>query len=207
MFGRQLYIGTFDGNKHKIINLTIKETSDSPKGFFAYCNGTVKNLTVQGTYNVNSPAVGGIIGYSDEGCTVENCVSDVTITNSYSTDSTTYPSGTAGIVGFVSGDATVNISGCINLGNITAKTNIAGIVSGSTYDNNLEAIVNVNKCINVGAITSENMYIAGISCITISSTGIYLRVIRGETLNFDASWLTWLNQSARRPAMTERTSP
>ena len=163
------YIGTFDGNKHKIINLTIKETSDSPKGFFAYCNGTVKNLTVQGTYNVNSPAVGGIIGYSDEGCTVENCVSDVTITNSYSTDSTTYPSGTAGIVGFVSGDATVNISGCINLGNITAKTNIAGIVSGSTYDNNLEAIVNVNKCINVGAITSENMYIAGISCVKCES--------------------------------------
>ena len=163
------YIGTFDGNKHKIINLTIKETSDSPKGFFAYCNGTVKNLTVQGTYNVNSTAVGGIIGYSDEGCTVENCVSDVTITNSYSTDNTTYPSGTAGIVGFVSGDATVNISGCINLGNITAKTNTAGIVSGSTYDNNLEAIVNVNKCINVGAITSETIYIAGISCVKCES--------------------------------------
>lgn len=63
--------GTFDGNGHKINNVSIPENSYSYAGLFGVVTGTIKNLGVSSDIAGCSTA-GALAGYVNEG-TVEYC--------------------------------------------------------------------------------------------------------------------------------------
>ena len=73
------FTGSFDGQGHKISNLSIKKTTtnvpaNNYQGMFGYINkGIVKNLGLAGGSIAGSTNVGGVAGYS-MGCTIQNCI-------------------------------------------------------------------------------------------------------------------------------------
>lgn len=177
------YKGTFDGAKHEIKGLIINSSdTNNPQGLFcSVYGGTVKNLVVQGSI-ISSCYTGGITGYLNGG-TIENCVNNVEITNSdsigtggivgYVANSTatikncvnirnvnSSQSTVGGIVGTtdVMSETKVSISKCINMGEISAPSIVAGIL-GLAYT------ITIENCINLGKVISTNedySYAAGI---------------------------------------------
>lgn len=109
-------------------------------------NGTVKNLTVEGTVT-GFAVVGGIAGRI-ENTRIENCVSNVTVTAS---------TGAGGIAGYALGN--IEIFQCVNLGDITVtasnSSGFAGGISGYCSD------IQVVQCLNRGNI-SGNSGIGGV---------------------------------------------
>ena len=174
------YKGTFDGAKHVINGLTINSSdTNNPQGLFcSVYGGTVKNLVVQGSI-ISSYHTGGITGYLNGG-TIENCVNNVEITNSATNGTTggivgyvenstatikncvnmakvvSTKSTVGGIVGATGDTSNVSISKCINMGEISALSIVAGIL-GLAYP------ITIENCINLGkVISTSNMLAAGI---------------------------------------------
>lgn len=84
------YCGTFDGNGHTIYNLSI--TADPNAGdseaaaMFAWSNGTIKNLTIDGATVNGNHYVATLVGYMQIG-TVENChIKNATVVNTHMDD-------------------------------------------------------------------------------------------------------------------------
>lgn len=162
--------GTFDGKGHKISNLYVNRASRA--GLFASIFGAIiKNLTVEGTVVGSSSSgteptgVGGIVGYSSSQILIENCVSNVNVSSSCEN--------TGGICGYVNDvdsvirncvnighiesslDKTGGISGnpvivynCANFGEVSGKSNVAGIAGNTEKD--------VSLCYNAGAIWASD---------------------------------------------------
>ncbi|MBU5430527.1 leucine-rich repeat protein [Kineothrix sp. MSJ-39] len=82
-FMLEYFEGSLDGQNHTItLALTEDKThEDSIVGLFQNLNGTVKNLTVDGSMEVEdeSITVGGLAGYVGEQLLISNCRSDVNI--------------------------------------------------------------------------------------------------------------------------------
>lgn len=150
-----------DGNGHTISGMYINangETGNTNFGLFAKMNnGTVKNLTIDQSYICVSGAagsVGGIVGYTLSGCTIENCAVNVTID--------VYDGTVGGIVGTLGGGRVAgesyandevapcsNVMGCTFGGTITqvkegAVSYIGGIAGSSSG--------NITRCANQGTI-------------------------------------------------------
>lgn len=176
------YAGLFGCVQNATISNVVVEgeiSSESAKyvgGIVAYCvvgnsSTTIKNCVNKANVNLSTRdssndeyiAVGGIVGYAEGNCNVENSVNNGEIKNSATGNITS----TAGIIGMV-GNNIYNITNCVNLGKITGEANVAGIVAGSGYSSN-KPFVNIDKCINAGAIDSEYIYLAGISCASNST--------------------------------------
>ncbi len=142
---RKPFVGTFDGNGHKISGLYINNAS-SYQGLFSYNMGTIKNLTVEGEVTNTYSYKAGIVG-RNEG-TIENCINNVKVTG---------------------GNYVGGIAGC-NTGTIVDSNNI-GEVSGNQYVGGIAGQSDTTGIIensrNTGSVTSTfsggNVYVGGIA--------------------------------------------
>lgn len=178
------FAGTFDGNNHTIKGLNVK--SGSSGGLFGTVKGaTIKNLKVEGTVNVNSAFVGGIIGKTQDKVTVQNCSFSGSVTG---TEIDNSRNGVGGIVGRVNA-GTLKVENCANYANVTgAGSCVGGIlgystnqftisnsynsgsISGKWYPSGISAFgtnskSKIENCYNIGEIknTNSGTYNAGIA--------------------------------------------
>lgn len=148
------FAGTFDGNGHKISNLYVERAGRA--GLFASVYGaSIKNLTVEGTVvgsssNGTDTGVGGIVGYSTSQILIENCVSNVNVSNVNVSSSC---ENTGGICGYVN-DADSVIRNCVNIGEIKSNSDKTGGISGNPGI--------VYNCANFGAVSGKSN-VAGIA--------------------------------------------
>ena len=173
------FLGTFDGQGHKISNLVKRFASDYA-GLFGYSRGlTIKNVVIDSTcsfsnsVNYLSVKIGGIIGYCSSEyspCTIEDCVNNANIVSTKDLDyQEIHMGGIVGCIAFYEYESTVK--SCTNYGTIThsgvsGSSHMGGIVGESVcyYSENTNTI---DSCINNGAIiyngqSSYSQYIDGI---------------------------------------------
>ncbi len=113
------YIGTFDGQGHKITGLYFDDASAEYVGLFGVSNGTIKNVGVIGSYFNGKECVGGVCGRNYG-----------TIVNCYNTSTVNGVSSVGGIVGSNFGG---EIRNCYNTGAISVSNYGAGGIAGYNY--------------------------------------------------------------------------
>ena len=148
--GPNPYKGTFDGQNHTI-TVEFNNTNAEYTGLFCQVNGaTIKNLKVAGNITTDKKFAGGICANVNRNATITNCESNVTITDSRTTE----VDGThGGIVALISshGDG-VEISNCLFSGAITAsKADGCGGVVGWTSGGSSN--VTIKNCLITGTMT------------------------------------------------------
>jgi hypothetical protein len=140
------FTGVFDGNGHKISNVTISAPNQGGVGLFGCVageNGVVKNLVVENVNVTGYMLVSGVIGY---GALTNNAVENITLQG---TNSIT---GTAMVGGIVGGGfceikdcravAAITVTGSGEVGN-------AGILAGGIEDGSI-----INCTVTGGSITA-----------------------------------------------------
>ena len=113
------FTGIFDGNDHKIIDLTINGGSNKYLGLFGYIgyDSEVKNLGIEGGFINGEFCVGGIVGHSYYG-SVSNCYYTGDVNGSYEY--------VGGLVGYVEDG---NVSNCYSAGTVSGDyLRVGGIV-------------------------------------------------------------------------------
>ena len=131
--------GTFDGNGHKIENVTINSPNSNYVGFFGYIqSGIVKNLSLENIKVNGTDMVGGLAGYVNSSGSIINCsVSDAEIIalGNYS----------GGLIGRIYSSS---VSNSYANGNITGHDNYAGGFIGCTQNNSsiVNSYSNCNVC-------------------------------------------------------------
>lgn len=146
------FTGTFDGNG-KTITLDFVDTNWARSAVFCTVSGnaTIKNLNVAGKMESNGNSTAALIGTvvgDQTNVTIENVTTDV----SFKADNST--NGQGGIIGAVENNATVNMTNCVNKGDIIGEVVgglIGGVHGGATK-------INITNCSNEGDITSTNYY-------------------------------------------------
>ena len=168
------YVGTFDGDGHKVSGLYIhSDEYTSNRGFFGVIGGaTIENLILKGQIMTsNGYSIGGIAAFAylqenvdSSGFTIRNCLSYVSITGR---------SAVAGIVSrtSLSGDRTKFSSGIINCGNSGNITSTFAInPSHPAWDDayaggilgNSNEYVTIGNCYNTGDIQANCSCVGGI---------------------------------------------
>jgi hypothetical protein len=146
------FAGEFDGNGHKILNLSLNSNLASPLGLFGYLPSGGK-VTQVGLENINitgCSGVGGLVGDTQEG-TVSHCYSTGRVagndtvgglvgdsnfgilSDSYSTANVTADSVAGGLIGGNHG----TVSNCYSTGNVNGSNDVGGLVgsnAGSVSD-------------------------------------------------------------------------
>ncbi|MCI8805673.1 MAG: hypothetical protein HFE59_07245 [Clostridiales bacterium] len=171
------FSGNFDGNNHKIINLTIGSATNSHEniGFFSENTGTISNLTIEVSSIIGNKFTGVIAG-SNKG-TIKNCdVSGlVSADNPYNEETSL-----GGITGNNFGTI-ANCSSSVIIKNGNAKTGgIAGYSEGEISKCEFNGIAkdldtiyfggiagytkgNITNCSNTGTINTYLRYLGGIA--------------------------------------------
>lgn len=164
-----VFNGNFDGNGKTVSGLCVSSDADYV-GFFAWAQGSVKNLTVKDSYFNGKTHVGAIVGGIQEfadsekdtdlirSLVVENCVNYADIVcnsgNGYS----------GGIFGGANRQAQIDltVSGCVNYGTVSYGSDSGNaIIGGVTGQLNGRYIV-VENCANYGDVTSPTPLTGGI---------------------------------------------
>jgi hypothetical protein len=118
VFDGTAFIGVFDGNDHKIINLTIDGGDNNDfLGLFGCIEGfgEVKNLGLEGVYIVGTGwYVGGLVG--ENGGNVSHCYSNAVV------------SGYNYVGGLVGRNYTAGISNCHSTGDVSGTMEVGGLV-------------------------------------------------------------------------------
>ena len=153
----QSFNGTFDGNGHKISNITCTDNTPNHAvaGLFgSVVNGTIKDLTVENVNITSTHYAGGIVAYTSNGPTIENCkVIGGTIKSSPELLNGSYDNGdkVGGIMGYATAGSTIN--NCV-VENVTIKgyRDLGGIVgySAGTVTNNTAIEVTVTQDLTNG---------------------------------------------------------
>jgi len=139
--------GTFDGQNHIISNVTSSDNTpdQATAGLFgSVVNGTIKNLTVKNVNITSTHYAAGIVGYTSNTPTIENCkVIGGTITSSPELVGDKYDGGNkiGGIMGYATAGSTITgcwvegliIKGYREVGGIVGYSN--GTVSNNTVKN------------------------------------------------------------------------
>lgn len=166
--------GTFDGNGNTI-TYKINDNTNTGKnlGFFGHAtNATIKNLKVSGSistdcYGAFGSGIGSIAGYNN-GSTIQNCYSDVTMTSTYTGTSNLM---FGGVVGYMSGgsvsycfvSSTINGNGKNRVGGIVAH-HASGTVSNCTFEGSVSGGTNVGMIVgntySGGSFTDCHYYVA-----------------------------------------------
>ena len=153
----QSFNGTFDGNGHSISNVTVNDNTPNHAvaGLFgSVVNGTIKNLTVKNVNLTSTHYAGGIVAYTSNGPTIENCkVIGSTIKSTPEIVNGSYDNGDkiGGIMGYATAGSTIN--NCTVEGvTITAYRDMGGIVgfSAGTVTNNTAINVTVTQDLTNG---------------------------------------------------------
>ncbi len=160
--GNHPFRGTFDGNKRKITDIGLRDTSNTAThyGLFGKLEGgTIKNLEVSGTITGHS-VVGGIVG--DNSGRIENCISNVTVTGSgfY----------IGGIAGYTPGGT---IKNCYNTGSVTGNDSVGGITGNLFVNYTIENCYNrgqITGSTNVGGIAGKGSHYNVKSCYYLNTT-------------------------------------
>lgn len=148
----QSFKGTFDGQGHVISNLTTNQTT--PKyavaGLFgSVVDGTIKNVTVKNVNIKSTHYAGGIVAYTSNNPTIENCkVIGGTITSIPELVGSEYDNGdkVGGIMGYATANSTINNCYVEDV-TITAYRDLGGIVgfSAGNVTNNSVKNVTINQ--------------------------------------------------------------
>jgi hypothetical protein len=138
------FTGTFDGDGHKITNLTINDNGagNDYLGLFGYVSGEIKNLGLENfavSGSIGSQYVGGLVG--NNGGNISNCDSTGAITGEANSIDL------GGLVGSNSG----GISNCYSTGAVSGGDNSGSL--GGLVGNNGGTISN---CYSTGAVTGGN---------------------------------------------------
>jgi hypothetical protein len=138
------FMGTFDGNSHKITNFTINGGSNYYLGLFGYIDagGTVKNLGLENCEVSGWDYVGGLVGLNYYDGTVSNC---------YSTGAVSGVSWVGGLMG-INHFGTVSI--CYAAGNVFGSGSVGGLVGYNNYGT-------VSKCYAAGTVSGV-AYVGGL---------------------------------------------
>ena len=150
-----IFDGHFEGNGHKIMNLTVQPYDDkNSSGLFGATgsNFTLRNLTIESGVISGTAIVGALVGYNRG--LIENCV------NKAEVECVTFYCG--GIVGFNSkGDNnTPTVRRCVNYGEITAGgSGVNGMSAGGIAGANSALI---EECANYGTVTAPTSLVGGI---------------------------------------------
>ncbi len=171
------FSGVFDGNDHKILNLTIDDggAGNDNLGLFGNIeNGEVRNLGLEGGSVSGGRRVGGLVGVIEEYGTVSNCYSTGNVnggglvgglvgyshfgdvSNCYSTGDV---SGTADHIGGLVGYATGIVSNCYSTGNVSGDYEVGGLMGGNSNSNisNCYSTGDVNGVGEVGGLMGKNL--------------------------------------------------
>jgi len=118
--------GEFDGNSHRIANLTVNLNSGSQVGLFGILGsaGTISKLGVESVNIIGAQAIGGLVG-----------VSSGTVSNCYCIGEVAGSRNVGGLVGLNSDTGTVSNS--YSIVNVTGESNVGGLVA-----NNCGSIIN-----------------------------------------------------------------
>ena len=161
------FAGSFDGQDHKIINLSINyqgTTTATPyQGLFGWVEGSsskhaeIKNLTVQGNMvltsnkNVSTASSGGVIGRADY-ADITNVHSEVNVTVKRVGGNWDNIGGVIGQIYYAT-----NVKDCSYSGTIKAWRYAGGIAGNISSSGS--AIIN---CVNTGTVTCPSTCAAGI---------------------------------------------
>ena len=136
------FIGTFDGNGHKITNFTINGGSNDYLGLFGYTasgsqikNLGLENFTVSGTSV--SYYIGGLAGYNNSG-SISNCYSTGTV------------SGDMYVGGLVGWNYAGSISQCYSTGAVSGSDYVGGLVGRNGGS--------ISQCYSTGAVSGLSVY-------------------------------------------------
>jgi hypothetical protein len=129
------FTGVFNGNDHKILNLTIDDGgagNDSLGLFGKIDDGEVKNLGIEGDSVIGTGShVGGLVGFIRNG-SISNCY----CTGDVSGDR---------VVGGLAGCATGSISNCYSTGDVHGVDDVGGLVGLNDYS--------ISNCYSTGNVT------------------------------------------------------
>ena len=169
------FSGVFDGNDHKILNLTIDDggAGNDCVGLFGNIeNGEVRNLGLEGgSVSASRLAVGGLVGYTYEGI-ISNCYSTgdvngggsvgglmgnaqyISVSNCYSTGDV---SGTGDNIGGLAGYTFGIVSNCYSTGNVSGDGTVGGLIgSNQAYISNCYSTGEVSGKYEVGGLVGVN---------------------------------------------------
>jgi hypothetical protein len=138
------FSGVFDGNSHKIINLTIDTNGFGTKflGLFGQNRGTIKNLGLENlgiTCGDGLSEVGGIVAQNYYSGTIINCYSTGAVTDGNSSWST------GGLVGYnLFGSISNCFSACVIIGGLSSSYH--GGLAGVNYGGS------INGCYSTGNV-------------------------------------------------------
>ena len=174
--------GEFDGNGHKISNLSFNFAFVSQVGLFGYLasDGTVYEGAAE---NVNINAcndVGGLVGHNDRG----------TVSNSYSTGSVTGGWHVGGLVGIVNGGAgnTGTVSNSYSTGSVTGGWHVGGLVGYGRRGT-------VSNSYSTGSVTGSSCVggLVGTSFCRAVSDSYFTGIVTGD---YDVGGLVGYNYGA-----------
>ena len=148
------FAGEFDGNGHRISNLTLNLDSVSPLGLFGWLvpDGEITDLGVENVNITGLGYVGGLVGRTRHGSlrqsyTTGSMTGDMyvggllgenllgAVTNSYSTSNITGRLLVGGLVGYNQGGMTFGadaVSNCYSTGTVIGEEEVGGLVGYST---------------------------------------------------------------------------
>lgn len=146
-----LYEGTFNGNNHKITNLSVNRNSNFIGLIGSLSeNGKVLNITLESANLSGEKFVGGILGYNFGG-TVKSCIVNGNI------------SGNGHVGGIVGENENGTLEKCTNRAQVIGKVNVGGIagkngssIMGSTNYGTVKVPA------NPGVSSSDDVHIGGI---------------------------------------------
>ena len=155
------FTGVFDGNDHKITNLTIDDggPGNNYLGLFGCIgDGEVKNLGLESVFvDGTGDCVGGLVGRNSG-----------SISNCYSTCDVNSLSDVGGLVGGNYG----SVSNCYSTGSVRGAGNgVGGLVGGNSWGSvsNCYSTGNVNGVEDVGGLVGWNYYGTVLNCYSTGS--------------------------------------
>ena len=192
MFDGTAFTGVFDGNGHKIINLTIDDggAGNNYLGLFGYNSGKITNLGIEGGYVTGRTCVGVLVGENGINGYILNCYSatDVsgslctggiagqnsgTVSNCYSTGNVGYDNSAGGLIGSNSGIVLHSYSSSEVIGTIN-EGGLIGYNSGT-----------VCNCFATGDVIGEGRYVGGLVGYISSASSIVLNCYSVSIVNGD----------------------
>jgi hypothetical protein len=169
-FDGTAFTGVFDGNGHKMMNLTIDDggTGIDYLGLFGCIEeGEVRNLRLEGGSVTGGWAVGGLVGQN--GGIVSNCYSTGSVSgdnsvgglvggnygsvsNCYSTGSVSGDNSVGGLVGH---NYFGSFSNCYSTGSVSGGYHVGGLVGGNWHGS-------VSNCYSTGSVSGTEWSVGGL---------------------------------------------